>query len=47
MSINTERLNSCFVDFEKVFDSISRKALLYRMRKTEISETMVSSMEIM
>jgi hypothetical protein len=31
------------VDFEKAFDSINREALWYKMRKTEVSENMVSN----
>jgi hypothetical protein len=35
------------VDFEKAFDSINREALWYKMRKTGVSENMVSNIEKM
>jgi hypothetical protein len=32
----------CFVDFEKVFDSINREALWFKMRMKGVSKRMVS-----
>jgi hypothetical protein len=37
----------CFVDFKKESDSISRKVLWFKMRKTGVNHTMIDCIRVM